>query len=80
MSLYLDLMGSTGKVATVSIRRLGLPREGFGLVFAYEITENKHIVRGTVERDEESEDLRLVADVLADYAAKAKEASDITSR
>ena len=47
----------------MSIRRLGLPREGFGWVFAYQIAEGKHKVRGTIERDDETEDLFLVAAV-----------------
>lgn len=74
MSLFLELMGNNKPLATVSIRRLGLPREGFGLVFAYEITENKHTVRGTISHDVETdaEDLALLAAVLADYGGKAK--------
>ena len=72
MSLFLELMNNNAKVATVSIRRLGLPREGFGLVFAYEITEGKRTVRGTLNHDAETdaEDLALLGAVLADYAAK----------
>lgn len=83
MSLFLELMGNNAKVATVSIRRLGLPRAGFGVVFAYEIVENGHTVRGTIERDTEdaeAENLVLVGAVLADYESKAKEASTPRAR
>lgn len=77
MSLYLDLMGNNEITATVSIRRLGLPVNGFGMVFVYEITQNSKTVRGSIRRDDrldDTEDLRLLHEVLTDYLTKAKEA------
>lgn len=75
MSLFLELMSNNQRVGTVSVRRMGLPRAGFGgAVFAYEIVENGQTVRGTITRDSEDaevEDLHLVADVLDDYSSKA---------
>jgi hypothetical protein len=52
--------------STVSIRKMALPAQGFGQVYAYEITSGSKRHRGTVTH-EGPEDFALVSAVLNDY-------------
>lgn len=70
MSLYFDVMGNNERVATVSIRRLGLPRNNTQ-VFGYEISSHKtKLDRGTIAHTGTNEDLALINAVLTDYLQK----------
>lgn len=66
--IFFDVRLDNQPTATVSIRKMSLPAQGFGQVWAYEVTSTakkiKH--RGTVEH-EGPEDFALIATVLNDF-------------
>lgn len=68
-SIYFDIMVSNSKAYSVSIRKMNLPSEGFGSVWAYEITPagSPTPLRGTVSDLPKEELMMVVHAVLTDY-------------
>lgn len=68
-SIYFDIMVSNTKAYTVSIRKMNLPQEGFGAVWAWEITPTglSTPMRGTVSDLPNSDPLTVAHAVLTDY-------------
>jgi hypothetical protein len=68
-SIYFDIMVSNSRAYSVSIRKMSLPQDGFGVVWAYEITPSGSPtpLRGTVSDVAKEELLTVVHAVLTDY-------------
>lgn len=68
-SFYFDLKHSNTTISHVEIRKMDLPALGFGIIWAYEVTDDQDTVyRGTLTQDQESRTpLQLVLDVLCDF-------------
>lgn len=68
-SIYFDIMSSNTRTYSVSIRKMNLPSDGFGVVWAWEITPtgSPTPLRGTVSDLPSHELIAVVNAALTDY-------------